>query len=79
MRPFLLAVWDFLVGDDWRAAIGVALALALTALIAGAGVSARWVMPGAVLGLLALSVRRAVRGMLLSRSEQPSAENRWMR
>jgi len=79
VRPFLLAVWDFLVGDDWRAAIGVALALALTALIAGAGVSAWWVMPGAVLGLLALSVRRAVRGMLLSRSEQPSAENRWMR
>jgi hypothetical protein len=74
VRTFLLDVWDFVVGDDWRAAIGVALALALTALIAGAGVSAWWMMPGAVLGLLALSVRRAVRGVLLSHGEQSSAE-----
>jgi hypothetical protein len=60
-RTFGLAVWDFIVGDDWRTAIGVALALALTALIAAAGVSAWWVMPLAVLGLLALSIRRAAR------------------
>jgi len=60
-RVFLLAVWDFVVGDDWRTAIGVVLALALTALLAGAGVSAWWVMPVAVLGLLGLSVRRAAR------------------
>jgi hypothetical protein len=61
-RTFGLAVWDFIVGDDWRTAIGVALALGLTALIAAAGVSAWWVMPLAVLGLLALSIRRAARG-----------------
>jgi len=61
-RVFLLAVWEFVVGDDWRTAIGVALALALTALVAAAGSSAWWVMPPAVLGLLALSVRRAARG-----------------
>ena len=60
-RTFGLAVWEFVVGDDWRTAIGVVLALAATALIAGAGVSAWWVMPVAVLGLLALSVRRAAR------------------
>jgi hypothetical protein len=58
----LLAVWEFVVGDDWRTAIGVALALALTALVAVAGISAWWVMPLAVLGLLALSIRRAARG-----------------
>jgi hypothetical protein len=58
---YVLAVWDFVVGDDWRTAIGVVLALALTALLAGAGGVAWWVMPVAVLGLLALSVRRAVR------------------
>jgi hypothetical protein len=58
-RTFALAVWEFIVGDDWRTAIGVALALALTALIAAAGVSAWWVMPLAVLALLALSIRRA--------------------
>jgi hypothetical protein len=61
VRGFLLAVWGFIVGDDWRTAIGVALALVLTALIAQTGVSAWWVMPFAVLGLLALSIRRAAR------------------
>lgn len=55
------AVWEFLVGDDWRAAAGVALALALVALLADEGLEAWWVMPPAVLGLLALSVRRELR------------------
>jgi hypothetical protein len=58
---FLAGVWDFLVGDDWRTAIGVALALMLTALVAAAGISAWWVMPLAVIGLLAFSIRRASR------------------
>jgi hypothetical protein len=53
------AVWDFIVGDDWVTAVGVVAALGITALIAGAGVAAWWVMPAAVLGLLALSLRRA--------------------
>lgn len=57
-RP-LLAVWEFVVGEDWRTAIGVGAALALTALMADDGVAAWWVMPGAALGLLALSTRRA--------------------
>ncbi len=61
-RTFLIAVWGFVVGDDWRTALGVVLALALTALLAGAAISAWWVMPLAVLGLLALSISRAARG-----------------
>jgi hypothetical protein len=63
VRAFLLAVWEFVVGDDWRTAIGVALALGVTALIAAAGISAWWVMPLAVLALLAHSVRRSARGI----------------
>ncbi|HEY2284082.1 MAG TPA: hypothetical protein VGH60_11095 [Solirubrobacteraceae bacterium] len=55
------AVWEFIVGDDWRTAIGVVLALALTALVAEDGVTAWWIMPAAVLGLLALSTQRAAR------------------
>jgi len=39
----------------------VVIALALTALIADAAIAAWWVMPPAVIGLLALSVRRATR------------------
>jgi hypothetical protein len=58
---FVCGVWDFIVGDDWPTALGVALALGLTALLADAGSSAWWVLPPAVLGLLALSVRRAAR------------------
>jgi hypothetical protein len=54
-------VWDFVVGDDWITAVGVVLALALTALIAGTGAAAWWVMPVAVLVLLVLSLHRAAR------------------
>jgi hypothetical protein len=54
-------VSDFVVGDDWITAVGVVLALALTALIAGTGAAAWWVMPVAVLVLLVLSLHRAAR------------------
>jgi MYXO-CTERM domain-containing protein len=58
---FVRGVFEFIVGDDWRTAVGVAAALGLTALITQAGGSAWWVMPLAVLALLALSIRRAAR------------------
>jgi hypothetical protein len=62
VRAFSLGVWDFIVGDDWRTALGVVLALGLTALVTETSVSAWWIMPLAVLVLLALSIRRAARG-----------------
>ena len=58
----LRGVWEFVVGDDWRTAIGVVLALGATAALATTDVSAWWIMPPAVLALLALSLRRAARG-----------------
>ncbi len=61
LRRIGLAIWDFVVGDDWRTAVGVVVALGVTALVAGAGASAWWVMPPAVIGLLAMSLRRAAR------------------
>ena len=51
--------WDFVVGDDWRIAAGVVVALAVTALVAGTAVSAWWILPVAVGALLVLSVWRA--------------------
>ena len=45
--------WEFLIGDDWRIAAGVAVALALTALVEW-----WWVLPLAVAALLAVSVSR---------------------
>ena len=61
-RAIARGVWEFVVGDDWRTAIGVVLALAVTAAVATTDVSAWWIMPPAVLALLALSLRRAARG-----------------
>jgi hypothetical protein len=61
LKTGLLAVWEFLVGDEWRSALGVVVALGLTAAIAKAGVPAWWVLPVAVVALLALSIRRALR------------------
>jgi hypothetical protein len=59
MRRSVLAVWDFVVGDDWPTAAGVVLAIAATALLQSAGVAAWWVMPVAVLVLLGRSLDRA--------------------
>jgi len=54
--------WDFVVGDDWLVAAGLALALGLTWLLAHDGVNAWWLLPGAVVLLLAASVWRESRG-----------------
>ena len=54
IRGTLVGVWEFVVGDDWVTAVGVVIALALTALV-----SAWWVMAAAVPILLALSLWRA--------------------
>lgn len=61
LRAAALAAWDFLVGDDWRSALGVAVALGATAILAGLGIAAWWAMPVAVALLLWLSVRRSLR------------------
>jgi hypothetical protein len=61
IRAGMLAVWTFVVGDDWRTALGVVVALGVTAAVAGLGAAAWWVMPVAVPLLLGLSLRRAAR------------------
>jgi hypothetical protein len=53
--------YDFIVGDDWRVAAGIGVALAVTALLADGEISAWWVMPVAVVLVTWLSLRRAVR------------------
>lgn len=64
----LLAIWDFVVGDDWLTALGVVVALPLTALVATTSVPAWWLMPIAVLGLLGLSLWRASRSARVDRA-----------
>ena len=53
--------WEFVVGDDWRIAVGVVLALAVTALVADTSVPAWWILPLATVGVLVGSVWRAAR------------------
>lgn len=61
LTGLVLGMWEFVVGDDWRTALGVVVAIALTALIATTALAAWWVMPVAVLLLLAFSVWRGTR------------------
>jgi hypothetical protein len=53
--------WEFVIGDDWLAALLVAAAIGATAILAAAGVAAWWLLPLAVLLVLWLSLRRAIR------------------
>ena len=53
------AVWGFVVGDDWRLALGVAAAIGLVALLVELSVNAWWLLPVAVPALLWVSVSHA--------------------
>jgi hypothetical protein len=61
LRSFGRFWWDFVVGDDRRVAAGLAVALALTWLLAHEDVSAWWLLPVAVVLLLADALRRESR------------------
>lgn len=61
LRAFAAFWYDFVVGDDWRVAVGVVVAFAVTYALSKASVPAWWLMPLAVLALLADSLRRAVK------------------
>ena len=59
MKRFLRFWWDFIVGDDWRVAVGIALALGLTAIVATTAAPAWLVLPLGVAAVLWLSLARA--------------------
>ncbi len=61
MRRFARFWWDFVIGDDWRVAVGVALSIAAVTVLHHRHVAAWWVLPLAVLILLYVSLRRAAR------------------
>jgi len=61
MKSVAVAIWEFVVGDDWVTALGVVAAFGVTAVVAATGAAAWWVMPAAVIALLLFSLRRAVR------------------
>jgi hypothetical protein len=56
LRVFGAFLYEFVVGDDWRIAAGVVIALAVTALA-----SAWWILPAVVAVMLSVSVWTAAR------------------
>ena len=60
-RAFPAFLYDFVVGDDPLIAVVVLVMLGLTAVIAGAGISAWWVLPFGVVAVLSFSLYRATR------------------
>jgi hypothetical protein len=61
LRAFGRFWYDFVVGDDWRIAAGVVVALGITYGVARTGAPAWWIMPLAVVVLVALALATAVR------------------
>ncbi len=60
-KNFFAFWYDFIIGDDWTVAAGVAVALAVTYAVARTSVSAWWIVPSAVAVIFPWSLWRAVR------------------
>jgi hypothetical protein len=58
LKSFLRFWYDFIVGDDWMIAAGVALALIVSAALARRDLNTWWVMLVAVVVILATSLWR---------------------
>jgi hypothetical protein len=61
VRGFFRFWYDFVIGDDWRVAVGVVVALSITYAVSRSTVPAWWVLPVAVVLLLPVSLLRAIR------------------
>jgi len=59
LRRAGLAVWDFVVGDDWRLALAAVAAIGLTAAVCALGLNAWWLAPLVALAALRWSLRGA--------------------
>ena len=70
-RRIALAVWDFVVGDDWRLALAAVVAIGLTAVVCALGPSAWWLAPLIALGAL----RWSLRGVVPAARRSPDGRN----
>jgi hypothetical protein len=62
IKAFGAFAYDFVIGDDWLVAAGVAAGLAITyAMSHGPGLAAWWLVPVLIVVLLPVSLWRAVR------------------
>jgi hypothetical protein len=65
LRAFGEFWYDFIVGDDWRVAVAVVVALAITYGVSTTSIPAWWVLPAAVVIVLPLSLWRVARARCL--------------
>ena len=61
LKAFGAFWYDFIVGDDWRIAVGVVAALFVTWAVSTSDAAAWWVLPAALVIALPLSLVRATR------------------
>ena len=61
IRAFGLFWYDFVVGDDWRVALSVVTALAITYGASQLTTAVWWILPLVVAIIIPLSLRRATR------------------
>ena len=61
LRAFLAFWYDFVVGDDWRVAVVVVVALAATFGLSKTSVTGWWLMPVAVALILPITLWQARR------------------
>jgi hypothetical protein len=62
VRAFGAFWYDFIIGDDWRVALGVVLAFAGTWVVTrSTTIAAWWIVPAVVAVVLPMSIRRATR------------------
>jgi hypothetical protein len=58
VRSFVRFWWNFIVGDDWRVAAGLAVVLGLTVFLVHRDVNAWWLVPLGVAVVLVGSLAR---------------------
>ena len=56
IRALLHFLWDFVIGDDWRIALAVVLALAATLIASHSNFAVWWLLPLVVVVILGISV-----------------------
>jgi hypothetical protein len=61
LKAFVAFWYDFVIGDDWWVAAGVAAGLAVTYALSRAAMPAWWLLPACLVVLLPLSLWRAAR------------------
>jgi hypothetical protein len=60
LRSFGAFAYDFVIGDDWRGAAVIAVALGVTAVLAHSQrINAWWLLPACAIAALGWSLRRA--------------------